>query len=248
MSLNIVLLGYGKMGRAIEQIALERGHKISLKIDEYDAKVFESKDFKSSDVVIEFTQPEAAARNCRMAIEAGLPVVSGTTGWAKEMKEFVQWLKQDENRTFFWASNFSVGVNLFFEMNKRIAQLMKGFKDYKLSMSEVHHIHKLDAPSGTAITLAEHIIDAYDGLTDWYSLQSEAPKPKVEGILEIDSIRRGEVAGIHTVKYESSVDEITLEHNAFGREGFALGAVLAAEFVQQHKGFLSMKDMLADVL
>ncbi len=245
MSLNIVLLGYGKMGRMIEKIAIERGHKIALRIDEYQEELFDSNEFKSANVVIEFTQPEAAARNCRMAIERGLPVVSGTTGWSKELKDLSLWLKEDSKRTLFWASNFSVGVNLFFEMNRRIAQLMKGFKEYKLNMSEVHHIHKLDAPSGTAITLAEHIIDEYDGLDSWHSLQSESLKPHGEGILEIDSIRQGEVAGIHTVKYTSSVDEITLEHNAFGREGFALGAVLAAEFVQEHKGILSMKDMLA---
>ncbi len=132
MKLNIVLLGYGRMGRMIEQIALDRGHQIALRIDEYDEKVFESKAFKSADVVIEFTEPKAAANNCRKAIEQGLPVVSGTTGWAKEMTEFAQWVKEDDKRTFFWASNFSVGVNLFFEMNRRVAQLMKGFKDYKL--------------------------------------------------------------------------------------------------------------------
>ncbi len=245
MSLNIVLLGYGRMGRMIEKIALERGHKIALRIDEYDEALFDSEAFKSADVVIEFTQPEAAARNCRMAIERGLPVVSGTTGWAKELKDLSLWLSEDKERTLFWASNFSVGVNLFFEMNRRVAKLMNAFKDYKLSMSEVHHIHKLDAPSGTAITLAEHIIDEYEALDNWYSLQSESPKPVSEDVLEIDSIRQGEVPGIHTVKYTSSVDEITLEHNAFGREGFALGAVLAAEFVQEHKGLLSMRDMLA---
>ncbi len=245
MSLNIVLLGYGRMGRMIEQIALERGHNVVLRIDKDNEELFDSEAFKSADVVIEFTQPQAAARNCRMAIERGLPVVSGTTGWAKEMKELLEWVKADEERTFFWASNFSVGVNLFFEMNRRIAQLMNGFKDYKLSMSEVHHIHKFDAPSGTAITLAEHILDEYEGLDSWHSLQSEEPKAENERVLEIDSIRQGEVAGIHTVKYTSSVDDITLEHKAFGREGFALGAVLAAEFVQTHKGIRSMKDMLS---
>ncbi len=246
MSLNIVLLGYGKMGHMIEKIALERGHKIALCIDEYKEELFDSEAFMSADVVIEFTQPEAAARNCRMAIERGLPVVSGTTGWTSEMKNLVKWLKEDEQRTFFWASNFSVGVNLFFEMNRRVAKLMQGFKEYELSMSEVHHVHKLDAPSGTAITLAEHIIDEYEGLTDWYSLQSEEAKPKGD-VLEIESIRRGEVPGIHTVQYKSAVDEITLEHSAYGREGFALGAVLAAEFVQKNKGVLSMKDMLANL-
>ncbi len=248
MSLKIVLLGYGKMGRAIEQIALERGHHIVLKIDKGDEDAFDSEAFKSADVVIEFTQPKSARANCRMAIERGLPVVSGTTGWAQEQEELKEWLKEDQERTLFWASNFSVGVNLFFEMNRRVAQLMKGFKDYKLSMSEVHHIHKLDAPSGTAITLAENIIDEYEGVKTWYSLQSEEPQPQGEDVLAIDSIRRGEVPGIHTVQYKSAVDEITLEHSAYGREGFALGAVLAAEFVQHHRGFLSMKDMLAGVL
>ncbi|XP_060149397.1 4-hydroxy-tetrahydrodipicolinate reductase-like, partial [Globicephala melas] len=179
------------MGRMIEQIALDRGHQIALRIDKNQEELFDSEAFKSADVVIEFTQPKVASRNCHLAIERGLPVVSGTTGWAKEMKELSEWVKEDEERTFFWASNFSVGVNLFFEMNRRIAQLMRGFKDYKLSMSEVHHIHKLDAPSGTAITLAENILDEYEGLSGWYSLQNNEPRAE-ENVLEIESIRRGE--------------------------------------------------------
>ncbi len=245
MSLRIVLLGYGRMGKIIEQVALSRGHQVVLKVDEYDESVFESNEFTQADVVIEFTEPSAAARNCRKSIEKGLPVVSGTTGWAKEQELLHQWVAEDSERTFFWASNFSVGVNLFIEMNRRVANLMNGVKDYQLTMTEVHHIHKLDAPSGTAITIAENILDEYKDYNSWCLAEGEAVPARDE--LVISSERIDEVPGIHRVQYKSAVDEITLEHSAYGREGFALGAVLAAEYVQSHKGLLSMKDMLADL-
>ncbi len=244
MSLNIVLLGYGKMGKTIEQIALDRGHKIALKLDSFDEEIFDSPAFYGADVVIEFTEPKSAYQNCLRSMEAGLPVVSGTTGWTDELNQLRTWVDAHEGSTLFWASNFSVGVNLFFEMNKRIAELMNGVDEYKLSMQEIHHIHKLDAPSGTAISLAEEIMSKHETYDTWALSEDLLAE---EHMLPIKSIREGEVPGTHIVTYRSTVDEISLEHKAFGRQGFALGAVLAAEYVQKNKGLLSMKDLLKNL-
>lgn len=238
--MKIVLIGYGKMGKVIESIALARGHQIVLTIDAGQEERFASEAFLKADVAIEFTQPRAAYNNCLRCIEAGIPVVSGTTGWQEEMPELRERCQKGEG-TLFWASNFSVGVNLFFALNKRLAELMNSQPDYRCTLSETHHIHKLDAPSGTAITLAEDVVAATDRLHGW-RLQGEEPLPA--DLLPIYSIREGEVPGTHQLCYQSNCDSITICHEAYGREGFAAGAVLAAEYAATHSGFLSMSDLL----
>lgn len=234
--MKIALIGYGKMGHIIERIARERGHKIVSIIDINNLKDFESDAFKSADVAIEFTTPATAMGNVRKCFAANVPVVSGSTGWnVEDVREEVE----KNGKTLFWSSNFSIGVFIFNAINKRLAQIMNQFNNYNVEMTEVHHIHKLDAPSGTAITLAEGIIANLDRKTAWTK--------EVEGKstdLAIKSIREGEVPGIHTVRYESEVDSITLTHDAKSREGFALGAVVAAEFTAGKKGLLGMSDML----
>lgn len=234
--MKIALIGYGKMGHIIERIARERGHEIVSIIDINNLKDFESDAFKSADVAIEFTAPATAMGNVRKCFAANVPVVSGSTGWnVEDVREEVE----KNGKTLFWSSNFSIGVFIFNAINKRLAQIMNQFNNYNVEMTEVHHIHKLDAPSGTAITLAEGIIANLDRKTAWTK--------EVEGKstdLAIKSIREGEVPGIHTVRYESEVDSITLTHDAKSREGFALGAVVAAEFTAGKKGLLGMSDML----
>ncbi len=234
--MKIALIGYGKMGHIIERIARERGHEIVSIIDINNLQDFESDAFKSADVAIEFTTPATAMGNVRKCFAANVPVVSGSTGWnVEDVREEVE----KNGKTLFWSSNFSIGVFIFNAINKRLAQIMNQFNNYNVEMTEVHHIHKLDAPSGTAITLAEGIIANLDRKTAWTK--------EVEGKstdLAIKSIREGEVPGIHTVRYESEVDSITLTHDAKSREGFALGAVVAAEFTAGKKGLLGMSDML----
>lgn len=234
--MKIALIGYGKMGHIIERIAKERGHEIVSIIDINNLQDFESDAFKSADVAIEFTTPATAMGNVRKCFAANVPVVSGSTGWnVEDVREEVE----KNGKTLFWSSNFSIGVFIFNAINKRLAQIMNQFNNYNVEMTEVHHIHKLDAPSGTAITLAEGIIANLDRKTAWTK--------EVEGKstdLAIKSIREGEVPGIHTVRYESEVDSITLTHDAKSREGFALGAVVAAEFTAGKKGLLGMSDML----
>lgn len=237
--MKIALIGYGKMGKTIEQIALRRGHTIVARIDVHNKEVFESEAFASADVAIEFTTPETAFDNYLKCFKADVPVVSGTTGWLMKMNE-VKEICSKYGKTFFYASNFSIGVNIFFAVNKYLAKLMNTLEDYKVDITETHHIHKLDAPSGTAITLAEGVIDEIDRLKSW----SMIDKQTKEDQLPITSIREGEVPGIHTVRYDSPVDEIVIKHDAKSREGFALGAVIAAEFAAGKKGFLGMKDLL----
>lgn len=240
-TMKIVLIGYGKMGQVIEKIAQARGHQIVMTIDAGQEERFASQAFLNADVAIEFTQPQAAYNNCLRCIEAGIPVVSGTTGWQEQMPELRERCLKGEG-TLFWASNFSVGVNLFFALNKRLAELMNGQPDYRCTLSETHHIHKLDAPSGTAITLAEAVVAATDRLQGWQLQEGEEPLP--EDILPIRSFREGEVPGTHQLSYQSNCDSITICHEAYGREGFATGAVLAAEYAATHSGFLSMSDLL----
>ena len=236
--LKIVLIGYGKMGHVIEEIARARGHEIVLTIDRDEEHLFDDPRFASADVAIEFTAPTMAFDNCLRAIERGIPVVSGTTGWTDRQPELRARCEAGEG-TVFWSSNFSIGVNLFLQINRRVAALMQVAPNYHLSMDETHHIHKLDAPSGTAITLAEAILSERPELTGW-----ELTEEPHTGLLPITAHREGEVPGIHTVTYTSEVDRIVLTHEAFGRQGFALGAVLAAEFAHTHQGWLTMDDML----
>ena len=235
--MKIALVGYGKMGQAIEKIAIQRGHEIVSKIDISTNDSFDDEAFKSADVAIEFTIPDAAYNNYKNCFKHNVPVVSGTTGWLDKLDEIKE--QCDQGQTFFYASNFSMGVNIFFAVNKYLAKIMNNFPDYNIDMEEVHHIHKLDAPSGTAITLAEDILDNVVRKNKWVKeVAGEVNE------LPIKSIREGEVPGIHTIKYESEVDEIIIHHSAKSRQGFALGAVLAAEFVKGKKGFLGMNDLL----
>lgn len=229
------------MGHEIEKIALERNHQVVCTIDINEDYKFESEEFKSADVAIEFTSPESAFNNYKRAFAAGVAVVSGTTGWLEHLDEIKKECS-DNGKTFFYASNFSLGVNLFFALNKKLAKMMSGYSNYDVRMEETHHIHKLDAPSGTAITLAEGILENIDTKSKWVLDNSESSND-----LQITSFREGEVPGIHTVIYESDVDSITITHDAKSRKGFAFGAVLAAEFTNGKKGFLGMDDMLGDL-
>ncbi len=235
--MKLALIGYGKMGRTIEKIALSRGHKIVSIIDVDNQNDFTSEAFKSADVAIEFTMPTVAIQNYRKAFEAHVPVVSGTTGWLEHLPEIKN--ACENGATFFYASNFSLGVNIFFAVNKYLGKIMKGFPSYQVKIEETHHIHKLDAPSGTAITLAEDIIKTIGRKNKWTG-NLDAKDDEIE----IKSIREGEIPGIHTVIYESDVDTIKITHDAKSRAGFALGAVIAAEFTCGKKGFLTMQDML----
>jgi len=235
--MKLALIGYGKMGKEIEKIALSRGHEIVSIIDVNNIEDFDSEAFKSADVAIEFTMPHVALENYRRAFAADVKVVSGTTGWLEHIDEIK---KACENgKTLFWASNFSLGVNIFFELNAHLAKIMNEFPSYNVMMEEVHHTQKLDAPSGTAITLAEDILANIDRKTNWINEDAKSADE-----LAIYSIREGEVPGIHSIMYESEVDSILITHDAKSRKGFALGAVLAAEFTAVNSGFLGMKDMI----
>ena len=235
--MKIALIGYGKMGKTIEQIALQRGHQIVSIIDINNTADFDSEAFRSADVAIEFTTPATALGNYMRCFEANVPVVSGTTGWLSHLDE-VKAKCEQEGKTFFYASNFSVGVNIFFALNRYLAKIMNGFPAYDVRMIEVHHIHKLDAPSGTAITLAEGILDNVERKERWTLETAEQPTD-----LPIHAIREGEVPGIHEIIYESEADTISIKHDAKSRAGFALGAVIAAEFTAGKKGFLGMNDL-----
>lgn len=230
--MKFALLGYGKMGKAIEQIALERGHEIVCKID---INLAEGK-LQEADAAINFSIPNAAVDNITSALHQAVPVVCGTTGWLDAFPQVTQ-TAMENNTAFLYASNFSVGVNLFFKLNKILAQIMHPQKEYSVSMQETHHIHKLDAPSGTAISLAEGIIENSD-LKQWK--MNEGTKDSIT----IQSYRKGEVPGTHNVKYESLIDEITIEHKAYNRIGFAQGAVIAAEWIVGKKGIFKMEDVL----
>ena len=236
--MKIALIGYGKMGKEIEKVAISRGHEIVVRIDPIAGEDFNSQIFPSADIAIEFTTPETALNNYRECFKHNIPVVSGTTGWLKNIDEIKEWCEK-KGQTFFYASNFSIGVNLFFELNSYLAQIMNGFSEYEINISETHHTQKKDAPSGTAITLAEKIIQNIDRKTKW-ELNNQSTSKNIE----IKSFREGETVGIHTVRYESPVDIIEIKHSAKSRSGFANGAILAAEFAINHKGFLSMKQLL----
>ena len=230
--MKFALLGYGKMGKAIEQIALERGHEIVCKIDINLAEG----NLEGADAAINFSIPNAAVDNITSALHQSVPVVCGTTGWLDAFPQVTQ-TAMENNTAFLYASNFSVGVNLFFKLNKILAQIMHPQKEYSVSMQETHHIHELDAPSGTAISLAEGIIENSD-LKQWK--MNEVTKDSIT----IQSYRKGEIPGTHNVKYESLIDEISIEHKAYNRIGFAQGAVIAAEWIVGKKGIFKMEDVL----
>lgn len=235
--MNILLVGYGKMGKAIEQIALERGHTIAGKIDVSNRQELEDMAADKVDVAIEFSSPESAFANIKSCLEKGWPVVSGTTGWLDHKTE-IEALTQGKGGAFFYASNYSIGVNLFFRLNRTLARLMNE-QPYAVSMKEIHHIHKLDAPSGTAITIAEGIMEENPAVTGW-SLLPETKEQKVPILSE----RTGEVPGTHVVTYKSEVDTIEIFHEAHSRKGFALGAVVSAEWIAGRKGVFGMDDLL----
>jgi len=249
-NMNISLIGYGKMGRMIERIATARGHKIVCIVDLNNQQDFDSEAFATADVAIEFTTPTAAFGNYLRAFKHNVKVVSGSTGWMKEHGDNVRKLCTEGGQTLFWASNFSVGVAIFAAVNKYLAHIMNSFEQYDVRIEEVHHVHKLDAPSGTAITLAEGIIENLDRKTSWAKGKQILADGTETGTNDVDSsaiaiesIRRDEVPGIHSVIYDSVADQISITHNAHSREGFALGAVLAAEYTINHSGLLSMDDL-----
>lgn len=236
--MKIALIGYGKMGHAIEEIALSRGHEIVCRIDKDNQDDFDSPQFKSADVAIEFTAPTVALGNYHRAFAAGVPVVSGTTGWLEHLPEVKE--ACEKGQTFFYASNFSLGVNIFFAVNKYLAGIMNHFPQYEVSLEEIHHVHKLDHPSGTAITLAEDIIGQLDSKHSWTEAQ-----PAPADAIPVVARREGEVPGTHIITYDSEVDTIRISHEAKSRKGFALGAVVAAEFTVGKKGFLTMQDLFS---
>lgn len=237
--MKIALIGYGKMGKEIEQIALNRGHEIVCIIDLSNQQDFESEAFRSADVAIEFTNPMVAYTNYMKAFSAGVKVVSGSTGWMDEHGEEIRELCKTGGKTLFWASNFSLGVSIFSAVNKYLAKIMNQFPAYNITMSETHHVHKLDAPSGTAITLAEDLLENIDRKDRWVKEEAKSANE-----LPIHSIREGEVCGIHTIRYDSEADSISITHDAKNRKALALGAVLAAEYTADKQGYLGMSDLL----
>ena len=236
--MKIALIGYGKMGKEIEKIALSRGHEIVCIIDINNQDGFESEAFRSADVAIEFTNPMVAYNNYIKAFNAGVKLVSGSTGWMEEHGEEIKKLCTEGGKTLFWSSNFSLGVAIFSAINTYLAKIMNQFPAYDVTMSETHHIHKLDAPSGTAITLAEGILENMERKSNWVKEEAHAASE-----LPIHSIREGEVCGIHSIRYDSDADSITITHDAKNRGGFSLGAVLAAEYTAMHEGYLGMSDL-----
>lgn len=235
--MRIALIGYGKMGKAIEKVALSRGHEIICVIDVANQADFDSDAFRGADIAIEFSTPSTAYDNYIKAFAQGVGVVSGSTGWLDKIEDIK--LRCDNGATFFYASNFSIGANIFFAVNSYLAKIMNGYNQYDVDMTEVHHIHKLDHPSGTAITLAEDIIENINRKNCW----TESETPKADEI-KITSERLGELPGTHTIRYTSNIDAITIEHEAFSREGLALGAVVAAEWMNGKKGFYTMDRMM----
>lgn len=236
--LKIALIGYGKMGKTIESIAVDRGHTVVLKIDIDSTASFTKTNLQQCDVAIEFTGPHSAKENILKCLDAGTPIVSGSTGWLEDWAEVENYCKEN-NGSFLYASNFSVGVNIFFELNKILAQLMKGHSDYEISMEEIHHTQKKDAPSGTAITLAEQILLEIPRKKKWVNEEAKSPED-----LPIISKREDPAPGTHSIKYSSAIDDIEIIHTAHSRLGFALGAVLAAEYIYNKKGIFTMKDIL----
>ena len=236
--MNIALIGYGKMGKAIEEIAIKKGHRIVLKIDLDNKNELTIANLQKADVVIEFTGPETAADNIYRCMDAGIPVMSGSTGWLSKLA-VVQNYCTEKKGSFLYASNFSIGVNLFFELNKKLAALMANFPEYSVSIEETHHTQKKDAPSGTAITLAEQVINEVPHKSSWTNDAAAS-----DSQLSIVSKRIDPAPGTHVVKYKSAIDDIEIIHTAHNRMGFASGALMAAEFIRNRKGIFTMKDVL----
>ena len=236
--MNIALIGYGKMGKAIETIAIERGHRVGLKIDISNLHQFTPANLLQCDVAIEFTGPETAAENITRCLNAGVPVICGSTGWLQQVEAVTHLCKQVDG-ALLYASNFSIGVNLFFELNEYLARLMNNYPPYDVSIEEIHHTQKKDAPSGTAISIADQLLEINSHKKKWVNRVAAIPEE-----LSIISKRIDPAAGTHSVKYSSAIDDIEIIHTAHSRQGFATGAVMAAEFIQHKKGIYGMKDVL----
>lgn len=240
--MKIALLGYGKMGRFIERLANKQGHEIVLRIDRKNAAQLTPSQLQLADVAIEFSRPDTAFKNIMYCLEAGVPVVSGTTAWLADYPKVVAWCQANKG-AFFYASNFSIGVNIFFELNQHLARLMDAQPAYQVALEEIHHTQKLDAPSGTAVTLAEGILEKVERL-ERYSLQQEAKMAAPDGCIPITAHRIGETPGTHVVTYDSVVDTLEIKHTAKGREGFAAGALMAAKWLIGKEGVFGMSDLL----
>lgn len=236
--MKIVISGYGRMGHQVEKVCVEHKHNIITTIDNADDWKNKTAIIKTADVIIDFSLPETAINVFERCFDLNIPIVTGTTGWYSKMEE-IKTLCKSKNASFFYSANFSIGVNIFFEANKKLAKMLSAVGNYSPSMEETHHIHKLDAPSGTAIKAADGIIEVFDGIDKWKN-----ENPTLANELLIISKREGEVIGNHSVIYDSEVDEIKISHKAKNRKGFALGAVVAAEFLKGKKGFFTMKDLL----
>jgi len=239
--MRIGLIGYGKMGKAIERIALERGHTISFKVD--SKQPLSAIDTSGTDVAIEFTRPELAVEHIYLCLEKQLPVVVGTTAWGEHLQE-VKSAVESKNGSLLYASNFSVGVNIVFHLNEVLAGLMSNQPEYKASIEEIHHVQKLDAPSGTAVSIAEGLLANHSGYSSWIGAEGKLPETS-KGELPIAAFREPDVPGTHIIRYESPIDTIELSHVAHNRDGFALGSVLAAEFLAPKKGIYTMRDVLS---
>jgi len=241
--MKIALIGYGKMGKAIEEVAVSKGHEVCLRIDSKNRNELTIQNLKQADVAIEFTNPDSAVSNILLCFEARVPVISGTTGWLARFSE-IQKICTEKNGAFLYASNFSVGVNVFFEINKRLAELMDRQDNYNIQIEETHHTQKKDSPSGTAITLAEDILQRVNRKKEWVNLTDNSQLTTDNSQLPILSHRIDPAPGTHSVKYSSAVDDIEIIHTAHSRMGFANGAVLAAEYIKDRKGVFAMKDVL----
>lgn len=235
------MIGYGKMGRTIEHLATKQGHEVVLKINADNLDAFTTENLQQADVAIEFSQPDVAYKNIMTCLKAGLPVVSGTTAWLDKFEMVKDWCSNN-NGAFFYASNFSVGVNIFFELNKHLAAIMSKHPAYQVRMEEIHHTQKLDAPSGTAVTLAEGILEKIDALQE-YQLQEDNLNT-LDNCIPITSKRIGDTPGTHVIQYHSSIDELEIKHTAKGREGFASGAIMAAHWLIGKQGVFGMSDLL----
>ena len=235
--MKIALLGYGKMGKEIEAIALQRHHTIVLKVDETNSASITKTDLQQADVAIEFSTPHTVISNIKKCLDAQLPIVIGTTGWYDFFKDIENECQQ-KNGTIFHSTNFSLGVNIFMKVNSYLAELMNKYTNYDVSMEEIHHIHKLDKPSGTAITLANQVLDKIERKKNWSITNTNSQS------LFIKDIREGEVPGTHIIKYTSTVDDIEIMHKAHNRQGFALGAVIAAEYIYNKKGIFTMENLI----
>jgi len=236
--MRIALIGYGKMGKAIEEIALQRGHEVVIKIDQPNLHEFTKENMAKAEAAIEFTSPHTAYNNVKSCIDFGVPIVCGSTGWTEQLDEMKKFCSQ-KNGSLIYSSNFSVGVNIFFEVNKKLAALMAPHNEYEVILEETHHTQKKDAPSGTAISLAEQVLEHVKRKKKWVNELSDNTED-----LEIISQRIDPAPGTHSIKYSSVIDDIEIIHTAHNRQGFATGAVLAAEFIKDKKGFFTMKDVL----